>query len=213
MSGTSGIDLGLQTISLGSRGKPWDGYVPCGVGDGIALDTPTIALSDGGGVWAGSQSRAGYGIDLGIQAIGLGSYAHPWFDGPRTAAGYGRRCEVFAEPHVDGDDAILFTMGNPVDFQAVPRSGTVPFDVDFALVVLSGLYHSPHMVWNFGDGTMSAETTPTHRYRDAGQYNISVQVRADGGEEYTARKKRYIGARWPDRHYAVLRGLMPYEPV
>jgi len=39
----------------------------------------------------------------------------------------------------------------------------------------------PSYLWNFGDGTTSAEAKPTHRYAAHGQYRVKVRVRrADG---------------------------------
>ena len=50
--------------------------------------------------------------------------------------------------------------------------------------------------WDFGDGSQSAEANPTHAYRAAGAYTVSLTAAAEGREK-TAIKPAYIVVRFP----------------
>lgn len=46
-------------------------------------------------------------------------------------------------------------------------------------------------LWNFGDGTTSAEQNPSHTYTDAGTYTVTLTVTGAGGSD-TEMKENYI---------------------
>ncbi len=60
-----------------------------------------------------------------------------------------------------------------------PSSGSVPLNVDFTANV-SGATASKYS-WNFGDGTISTATLPSHTYNAAGNYTAKVTVTYSSG--------------------------------
>jgi PKD repeat protein len=60
-----------------------------------------------------------------------------------------------------------------VTIKGLPRNGCVPITINPTAVV-SGTQTLTGYRWNFGDGTTSAEPTPTHTYSKAGNYNVSL---------------------------------------
>ena len=76
-----------------------------------------------------------------------------------------------------------------VDFEAAPVSGTSPQLVDFAPIVegVAGKYE-----WDFGDGVTSTEVAPSHIYRVAGKFTVSLEVRFCDGSVVKAVKADFI---------------------
>jgi PKD repeat protein len=76
-----------------------------------------------------------------------------------------------------------------VDFEANPVSGTAPHLVDFApiLEAVAGKYE-----WDFGDGVTSTEVAPSHIYRVAGEFTVSLTVRFCSGDVVEAVKADLI---------------------
>jgi len=64
------------------------------------------------------------------------------------------------------------------DFSASPTNGRNGLKVSF-LDKTSGV--ATNWLWNFGDGTESAEVNPTHTYYDGGIYSISLSVAGPQG--------------------------------
>ncbi len=60
------------------------------------------------------------------------------------------------------------------DFDAVPRSGEAPLEVEFVPIVTGGEYES--LGWQFGDGQFSSAENPTHTYEQEGTYDVTLQV-------------------------------------
>jgi len=60
-------------------------------------------------------------------------------------------------------------------FFSSARSGNAPFTVTFTDVSRSAS-EIDSWKWNFGDGNISSEKNPTHRYNNAGAYNVSLEV-------------------------------------
>jgi len=69
-------------------------------------------------------------------------------------------------------------------FSAQPRSGSAPLTVNF-LDESEGEVTS--WLWNFGDGTTSTKQNPTHVYRNAGRYNVSLKVSGPSGTDTLTR--------------------------
>lgn len=73
-------------------------------------------------------------------------------------------------------------IGAPVinGFVNMPFSGCISSIVNFEASI-----DSPEPIvsylWNFGDGTTSAEANPTHEYLSAGSYAVSLEVKTIGG--------------------------------
>lgn len=74
------------------------------------------------------------------------------------------------------------------DFTADFETGLLPLEVTFTPLTTPS---STYWEWNFGDGTTSNETSPTHVYTDYGNYTVSLKA---GKEQYfdTETKERYI---------------------
>ena len=81
-----------------------------------------------------------------------------------------------------------------VDFTAAPREGALPLAVEFTPLVSGPAVE--RLQWDFGDGSQSAEANPTHAYRAAGAYTVSLTAAAEGREK-TAIKPAYIVVRFP----------------
>jgi PKD repeat protein len=60
-------------------------------------------------------------------------------------------------------------------FFASARTGNAPFTVTFTDMSRSAC-EIDSWKWNFGDGNISSEKNPTHRYNNAGTYNVSLEV-------------------------------------
>lgn len=74
-----------------------------------------------------------------------------------------------------------------VDFSATPVLGTPPLSVEF-----TNLSSGPtSYLWDFGDGTTSTDTNPSHVYSAAGNYTVSLQGLYDTTVTSTI-KKNYI---------------------
>ena len=58
------------------------------------------------------------------------------------------------------------------DFTATPVVGCTPLDVQFTNKSILG----DSLLWEFGDVTTSSEINPSHKYKDAGLYNVKLTV-------------------------------------
>jgi len=85
-------------------------------------------------------------------------------------------------------DSTTVTDPPPVPLQAVisaaPGSGTVPLIVSFNSADSKGEIST--RLWDFGDGTTSTETTPSHTYSTAGTYYASLKLVSQSGESSSA---------------------------
>ncbi len=50
--------------------------------------------------------------------------------------------------------------------------------------------------WNFGDGTISSQSNPSHTYSDTGYYNVSLILTSANGCKDTIEKNNYIHIKW-----------------
>ncbi len=72
-----------------------------------------------------------------------------------------------------------------VDFTFAPASGEEPLVVDFAPVLEEAVVS---YLWTLGDGSTSAERTPSHTYYAAGTYSVTLAVVFEGGEPSSVTK-------------------------
>jgi chitosanase len=73
-------------------------------------------------------------------------------------------------------------------FSAFPTSGKVPLKVQFT----DKSTNSPtSWKWSFGDGTYSTSKNPSHTYRKAGKYTVSLTVKNSKGSD-KVKKSSYI---------------------
>ena len=66
--------------------------------------------------------------------------------------------------------------GEKVEFLADIEGGTQPYSYE----------------WEFGDGETSSDASPTHAYRDAGSYTVSLKVSGDEGNTDTRTRDDYV---------------------
>src|SRR3989442_1724635 len=69
-------------------------------------------------------------------------------------------------------------------FSASPSTGTIPFAVSFNVTVSGGTPPYAYS-WDFGDGGSSTQSNPSHTYRVAGTYTVTVTVMDAGGQSVT----------------------------
>jgi len=87
--------------------------------------------------------------------------------------------EVGGAGVVAGSDTCVSTEPAPeVDFNATPRSGTVPLTVQFTSTVTHAV---TSYAWNFGDGSVASTANPTHTYSSAGSFGVTLIVTGPGG--------------------------------
>jgi len=60
------------------------------------------------------------------------------------------------------------------NFTASDTQGCFPFPVDFTDLSTPGSSPVTSWVWDFGDGTISNDTNPSHIYPNAGSYNVTL---------------------------------------
>lgn len=80
----------------------------------------------------------------------------------------------------EGSDAVSDAMGNSMSTGAVEVSvqeACAGTEIEFAL---AGIDVEGSVLWNFGDGSFSQESAPSHLYENAGTYDITVSIRAHG---------------------------------
>lgn len=140
-----------------------------------------------------------------------GSRQNPWTMGAYVSHG------VFAEHHNSVKDAILQLENkigleeNPdtnslngilkkqesrflspqARFRAYPTNGTTPLQVAF-----QNFTNGPVVkyLWDFGDGTTSAEESPVHTYVEEGTYTVKLNVITSLGSQGITTKYNYISA-------------------
>jgi len=87
-------------------------------------------------------------------------------------------------------DAFVAKFGEPpvADFSANPRAGVVPLAVNFIDLSTGTI---TQWLWDFGDSRTSTEKNPSHLYRRAGTYSVSLTVKNTNGSA-TEAKTGYI---------------------
>src|SRR6267378_41202 len=99
---------------------------------------------------------------------------------------------LFAQGCGKKKDAILNPQVGPTaGFNAIPRSGINPLDVDFQDLSASGSSAITSWLWSFGDGTASTARNPSHLYASPGRYTVSLAVTTAVGYN-TMRQADYI---------------------
>lgn len=82
---------------------------------------------------------------------------------------------------------------NPsIDFSAVPAAGCPPLLVNFNNFSTAGEGVIDEVVWDFGDGQISSEMTPSHLYSSAGTFGITLSVKNSYGCKTTTYKADLI---------------------
>ncbi|NIR49310.1 PKD domain-containing protein, partial [candidate division KSB1 bacterium] len=67
------------------------------------------------------------------------------------------------------------------------NSGTAPLEVAFSAIISGGT--PPYIFsWDFGDGSGSNATSPTHVYLDAGEFSVNLSITDNTGQQVSASK-------------------------
>jgi len=100
---------------------------------------------------------------------------------------------VFAAPEQDSQtsvaiNAVILPVPPHADFIGNPLSGKAPLSVQFTD---QSTGHITSWVWNFGDGSTSAQQNVTHTYTAPGSYTVNLTASGPGGSD-TLQKTGYI---------------------
>jgi hypothetical protein len=75
------------------------------------------------------------------------------------------------------------TVAPIASFTATVEAGTVPLEVTFSDTSSPGTAPITTYLWDFGDGTTSTDTDPTHVYLVAGDYDVQLTVTTSVGSD------------------------------
>ncbi|MGH9514628.1 MAG: endonuclease/exonuclease/phosphatase family protein [Terriglobales bacterium] len=95
-----------------------------------------------------------------------------------------------------------------VSMDLSPSSGSVPLNVDFTANV-SGTTASKYS-WNFGDGTTSTATLPSHTYKAAGNYTAKVTVSDTDGSTASSSAVVAVAGTASERKLRVVQANIAY---
>lgn len=144
---------------------------PC-VGDQLVLEAedlgPTASYT-----WTSpdNQEHHGYAWTRTNATIAMaGTYSCHVVSGTQSAT---ETIDVVVLPNVTSN----FTVGTAIAGQPVQFTGTETTNPAGHTSAIN------ERLWNFGDGTTSTQTNPTHTYSNPGNYTVSYTVRATGGED------------------------------
>lgn len=95
-----------------------------------------------------------------------------------------------------------------VDYHSADR-GCPPFEVEFLNNSLYGLSY----LWDFADGTTSAEPNPKHIFQNPGEYHVKLLVFGEGGVDST--QHTITVHQPPIANFIVMPEFvtLPYEPI
>lgn len=79
-----------------------------------------------------------------------------------------------------------------VNFAASDTTGCFPLNVQFTDLSTAGDGSIVSREWDFGDGTVSTDANPEHRYTAAGKYTVSLRVRNSYGCTQTFTRSQHI---------------------
>jgi PKD repeat protein len=86
---------------------------------------------------------------------------------------------------------VVSAVGPTADFDAAPRTGTAPVEVQLTDASVAGTDAITGWLWEFGDGLTSDQQNPNHTYTAAGGYTVKLTVTA-GTLTATATKAGFI---------------------
>jgi len=84
---------------------------------------------------------------------------------------------------------VMVTLLPSATFNASPLNGAEPLEVTFTS---SPLGNVTDWLWDFGDGNISTEITPTHTYTMAGKHTVTLTVSSSPDESYSISRPEYI---------------------
>jgi gliding motility-associated-like protein len=169
-----------------------------------AAATPQICVGSSGTV----SSTAGGGNG--------GPYSYVWNTGQTTSSfpaspvvstTYTVTLTDGCSPPVTSTASIIVNPLPIVAFIPVSSAGCVPVSVDFASDTLNAIPGSTFQ-WNFGDGTMSTDTNPSHDYTVPGTYGVTLTITTPAGCTNTLALSNVVTAvAFPEADFSIPREL------
>jgi hypothetical protein len=89
--------------------------------------------------------------------------------------------------NVNLEEAVL-----ALKFSADKVSASTEEEIKFTSEVIGG-FAPYNYSWDFGDGKTSTEASPSHSFKEAGIYSVSLKVTDDKGYTNTLARQGYIG--------------------
>lgn len=138
-----------------------------------ALALPTVQLSGGGQLCPGDS--------LLLTASGGPNFS--WSTGSANASIYVYNSGNYTVSASNAcGTATASVLVNVTDlsagFNATTVSGSAPLPVQF---INTSSVNASTTIWNFGDGTTSTSSSPSHTFRDAGVYTVTLTVQSANG--------------------------------
>ena len=130
------------------------------------------------------------------------SYQNPWhaYQDPGNYTVSLHVTNLFGDDTETKTDYIHVTPSpSDVWFEGQPRDGSFPLTVTFYQYSYGGYYENLSYEWDFGDGSpnsTSSEYEVVHTYMEAGIYDVTLTVLADGLST-TFQRPQYIGSQSP----------------
>lgn len=118
-----------------------------------------------------------------------GPYSYAWSNGqtsssfsdnPSSTTVYTVTIDDGCSPPVQTTTTINVNSVPVVSLTPLNAESCIPTSVDFTSDTVAGLSGSNYL-WNFGDGTSSTSSNPSHVYFNAGQYSVSLTITTSSG--------------------------------
>ncbi len=188
----------------------WNGVSWSSLGSGISYTVEALALASDGALYAGgyfteaggssanniakwngvSWSSLGKGVNNTVSAIIVAPDGTLYAGGRFTSAG-GKTSNYIASytptpPTTTTTPPTTTTIipAPTADFSASSISGSAPFTTKFTDDSGGSI---TSWAWSFGDGSTSTDRNPSHTYRNAGTYTVSLTVNGPGGSSAKTR--------------------------
>jgi PKD repeat protein len=144
----------------------------------------TVTVDSGTLTWNGLTGTAIYtpGTDVSITAAAASDSRFISWAG--DCLGNSSPCVVT----MDANKSVTATFNRLTDFSGTPLSGSLPLTVRFTELSIN---NPSSWLWNFGDGEGSSSENPSHTYRTAGAYTVSLTA-TEAGNPVTMTKSNYI---------------------
>jgi PKD repeat protein len=157
-----------------------DGLVGGAGGDGSAQ--PAFTISANGAV--GFALEKGRDVYTTLGATFFVPPATPAFVTPESETSPAVAVDSFANVYLGFlRSGILYFANNAglpqAQFEATPRSGEAPLEVSFRDESIGDV---TGWLWDFADGTTSAERHPLHVFAESGAYKVRLRVSGPGGQ-------------------------------
>ena len=111
-----------------------------------------------------------------------------------------------------GQDTIEIASQIQVNFEPVAAfSFETPAGSTSAIFNTSESQNADQYLWNFGDGTVSNEQNPEHSFAESGEYEVTLTVRNDCGEDRFTAQVMVVGLPTAAFQFGETRGCLPLQ--